>query len=83
MKAFILFIAFIAIGLVGYYTYKATTELKQAIVDIMEQQNKRIDMYNDSAIEREHSLQDKVEERIGTLERDAEDMKFIFGSKKK
>lgn len=42
-----------------------------------------INVMNDLTISREHSLQDSLEERIGDVERNIEELQYIFGKMNK
>lgn len=58
-------------------------KLKNTVADItqeLEIQVIRTKAVEQNAIDSAHSVQDAVEERIGTLERKVDDLEFLFGS---
>lgn len=62
--------------------FKVLEIYKQESINELNTNKELVKLMNDLAIEREHALQDALEERIGTLERDVEDLKFILGERR-
>jgi shikimate kinase len=90
MKTTLLALVILALGgAVGYQQLqiKALKEdhvyLKDATLKVIQRIDEEFVLMNDNYTSRQNRLQDSLEERIGTLERDLEDLKFLFGTKKK
>lgn len=68
----------ICVGIQAYHLVETKKELKSQISN----QEAIIARITNDAVSRENALQDLLEERIGTLERDMDGLKFLFQPKK-
>lgn len=57
--------------------------LEEATLKVVKRIDEQFQTLNELAVGRENALQDSLEERIGTIERDMEDLKFLFQPKKR
>lgn len=77
-------IAALALGLTSYQQFeinKLKSELETKIFEVELKTHKALALSMDYTREETHSLQDSLEERIGTLEREVEDLKYILGGR--
>jgi len=57
--------------------------LNEKLENLLNKNSEQIKIIDENTINREHQLQDGLEERIGDLERDLNDIKLILGKKSK